>query len=63
MLREVARESGATVNQVVLARQSGGEPPIVPLAGASSLAQLEENLAAMDLELTEDQRDRLDTVH
>ncbi|MFE4050480.1 aldo/keto reductase [Streptomyces sp. YIM B13518] len=62
-LRSVARETGATVNQVVLSWQIGGELPVIPLAGASSLAQLEENLAAVDLELTVDQRARLDAVH
>ncbi|MER5890052.1 aldo/keto reductase [Streptomyces sp. NPDC001941] len=60
--RAVARETGATVNQVVLAWQLGGALPIVPLAGASSPAQLEENLAAVDLELTPEQRARLDEV-
>jgi len=62
-LREVARETGATVNQVVLAWQIGGPLPILPLAGVSTLSQLEENLAAVDLELTEDQRARLDAAH
>jgi aryl-alcohol dehydrogenase-like predicted oxidoreductase len=62
-LRDVARETGATVNQVVLARQIGGGLPIVPLAGVSTPAQLEENLAAVDLELTEEQRARLDAAH
>ncbi|MGI5459836.1 aldo/keto reductase [Streptomyces sp. CA-249302] len=63
VLHEVARETGATVNQVVLAWQSGGELPIIPLAGASSVAQLEENLAGIDLELTADQRARLDSAN
>ncbi|QFR01546.1 aldo/keto reductase [Streptomyces phaeolivaceus] len=63
VLGEVARETGATVNQVVLAWQSGGRFPIVPLAGVSSLAQLEENLAAVELELTGEQRLRLDAAH
>ncbi|MFE0252792.1 aldo/keto reductase [Streptomyces sp. NPDC059010] len=62
-LREVARETGATVNQVVLAWQIGGELPVVPLVGMSSVAQLEENLAAVDLELTPQQRARLDGAH
>ncbi|WP_405866834.1 MULTISPECIES: aldo/keto reductase [unclassified Streptomyces] len=62
-LHEVARETGATANQVVLAWQSGGDLPIVSLAGASSVAQLDENLAAVDLELTADQRSRLDAAH
>ncbi|AXE90191.1 aldo/keto reductase [Streptomyces sp. Go-475] len=62
-LREVARETGATLNQVVLAWQLGGELPIIPLAGVSSVAQLEENLAAVDLDLTAEQRARLDAAH
>ncbi|MER5180695.1 aldo/keto reductase [Streptomyces sp. NPDC002896] len=63
VLREVAKETGVTVNQVVLAWQIGGSLPVIPLAGASSVAQLEENLAAVELELTEDQRARLDAAH
>ncbi|MFI1562744.1 aldo/keto reductase [Streptomyces sp. NPDC020490] len=62
-LREVARETGATPNQVVLAWQLGGDLPVVPLVGASSVAQIEESLAAVDLELTPDQRARLDAAH
>jgi aryl-alcohol dehydrogenase-like predicted oxidoreductase len=62
-LREVAKDAGATVNQVVLAWLIGAEIPIIPLIGASSVAQLEESLAAVDLELTTEQRTRLDTAH
>jgi aryl-alcohol dehydrogenase-like predicted oxidoreductase len=62
-LAEVAKETGATVNQVVLSWQIGSDLPIVPLAGVSSLAQLEENLEAVDLELTGEQRARLDGAH
>ncbi|PZG00839.1 aldo/keto reductase [Micromonospora deserti] len=61
-LRDVAAETGATVNQVVLAWLIGGEVPAIPLVGASSVAQLEESLAAVDLELTADQRHRLDAT-
>ncbi len=63
VLSDVARETGATVNQVVLPWRIGGELPIIPLAGASSSAQSEENLAAVELELTGEQRARLDEVH
>jgi aryl-alcohol dehydrogenase-like predicted oxidoreductase len=59
-LHEVAKETGATVNQVVLAWLIGAEIPVIPLVGASSVAQLEESLAAVDLELTTEQRARLD---
>ena len=61
-LREVAKDAGATVNQVVLAWLIGGQVPVIPLVGASSLAQLDESLAAVDLELTSEQRTRLDAA-
>jgi aryl-alcohol dehydrogenase-like predicted oxidoreductase len=55
-------EAGATANQVVLAWLIGAEVPIIPLVGASSVAQLDESLAAVDLELTAEQRARLDAA-
>jgi aryl-alcohol dehydrogenase-like predicted oxidoreductase len=61
-LRSVAAEVGATPNQVVLAWLLGGEIPVVPLVGASSVAQLDESLAAVDLELSAEQRGRLDAA-
>ncbi len=63
MLREVAGEAGATVNQVVLAWQTGAELHVLPLVGASSVAQPAESLAAVDLELAPEQRERLDAAH
>ncbi len=59
-LRAVAAETGATANQVVLAWLIGGG--VLPLVGASSVAQLDESLAAVDLELTAGQRARLDAA-
>ena len=56
-------QTGGTVNQVVLAWLMGGELPVIPLVGASSVAQLEESLAAVDLELTAAQRARLDEAY
>jgi aryl-alcohol dehydrogenase-like predicted oxidoreductase len=47
---------------VVLAWLIGAQVPMIPLVGASSVAQLDENLAAMDLELTTEQRTRLDAA-
>ncbi|GAA2303309.1 aldo/keto reductase [Streptomyces kunmingensis] len=61
-LRDVAKSAGATVNQVVLAWMIGAQVPAIPLVGASSVAQIEESLAAVDLELTEDERARLNSV-
>jgi aryl-alcohol dehydrogenase-like predicted oxidoreductase len=61
-VRGVAAETGATVNQVVLAWMMGGELPVIPLVGASSVAQLEDSLGAVDLELSAEQRSRLDSA-
>ena len=62
VLRQVAKDTGATVSQVVLAWLIGGDIPIIPLVGASSVPQLDESLAAVDLELTAEQRMRLDAA-
>lgn len=62
-LAEVAKETGATANQVVLAWMIGGSLPIIPLVGASSVRQIDESLAAVDLELTADQREKLDSTY
>jgi aryl-alcohol dehydrogenase-like predicted oxidoreductase len=62
-LDQVVRETGATANQVVLAWLIGGELPVVPLIGASTVAQLEENLAAVDLELSAEHRQLLDAAN
>ncbi|MEU6152663.1 aldo/keto reductase [Actinosynnema sp. NPDC047251] len=60
VLHEVAAELGATVNQVVLAWLRRKD--IVPVVGASSVAQLDESLGALTLELDDDQLTRLDSA-
>ena len=62
VLREVAAELGATPTQVVLAWLMGGQPPMIPVVGASSVAQLEEQLGAVDLRLDDEVRERLDAA-
>ena len=57
------KETGATANQVVLAWLIGGELRVVPLIGASSVAQLDESLAAADLQLSAEQRQLLDAAN
>jgi aryl-alcohol dehydrogenase-like predicted oxidoreductase len=59
VLREVAEETGATPNQVVLAWLLRGTPPVIPLIGASSEEQLAENLGALEVELSAEQLERL----
>jgi aryl-alcohol dehydrogenase-like predicted oxidoreductase len=60
-LKEVAATHGATPAQVALAWLIH-KPNVVAIPGASSVHQLEENVAAGDLELADDEVDRLSTV-
>ncbi|MBV8160386.1 MAG: aldo/keto reductase [Acidimicrobiia bacterium] len=57
-LREVAKAHDATPAQIALAWVIG-RPNVVAIPGASSVAQLERNAAAADIELTEDEDARL----
>jgi aryl-alcohol dehydrogenase-like predicted oxidoreductase len=63
VLDQVVTETGATANQVVLAWLIGGALPVVPLIGASSVAQLDESLAAVELQLSAEQRQLLDAAN
>lgn len=58
-LRTVAAQVDATPNQVVLAWLMQSEPAVIPLFGASSIAQLEENLGALEVRLDAEQMARL----
>ncbi|KRE23218.1 aldo/keto reductase [Agromyces sp. Soil535] len=60
LLHEVARDVGATPNQVALAWLLGAAAPVIPIVGASTLAQLEETLGAAELDLDPEVRERLD---
>ena len=59
VLHEVAAELDATPNQVVLAWLMAGTPSVTPITGASSVAQLDELLGAVDLSLDAETMDRL----
>lgn len=61
-LRAVAREVGATTNQIVLAWLMQSEPVAVPVLGVSRSEQFEENLGALDITLSEDQIYRLSSA-
>ncbi len=54
-LTNVANETGATLNQVVLAWMLQGAPTVIPLIGASSREQLQENLDALNVKLSKEQ--------
>jgi aryl-alcohol dehydrogenase-like predicted oxidoreductase len=51
---EIARAHGATVKQVALAYLLRRSPAIAPIPGTSSLAHLEENVAAASLALSDE---------
>ena len=64
-VREIADEKGVTASQLALAwvmAQSDreGNPAIVPIPGTKRVAYLEENAAAVDVELSDDDLRRID---
>jgi aryl-alcohol dehydrogenase-like predicted oxidoreductase len=64
-VREIADEKGVTATQLALAwvmaqSDRGGHPSIVPIPGTKRVAYLEENAAAADVRLTDDDLRRLD---
>ncbi|MQA06560.1 MAG: oxidoreductase [Streptosporangiales bacterium] len=61
-LAEIAGDLGATPAQVALAWLLRRSPVTVPIPGTSSMAHLEENVAARDLQLEPEQYDRLSAV-
>jgi pyridoxine 4-dehydrogenase len=52
-LAEIARRQGATPAQIALAWLLRRSPTMLPIPGTLSLEHLKENLAALDLELTD----------
>ena len=59
---EVAKEIGASPSQVALTWVRRRSPNMIPIIGARKLSQLQDNLGAVDVELTDAQQDRLDEV-
>jgi aryl-alcohol dehydrogenase-like predicted oxidoreductase len=64
-VREIADAKGVTPGQLALAwvmaqSDRAGKPSIVPIPGTTRVAHLEENAAAVDIELTEEDLRRLD---
>ena len=58
----VAAEVGATPSQVALTWVRSRAATVIPLIGARKLAQLQDNLGCLDVELTAEHRERLDTA-
>jgi aryl-alcohol dehydrogenase-like predicted oxidoreductase len=58
----VARESGHSPAQVALAWLRQRSEPVIPIIGARKLAQIKDNLACINVKLSPEQIDRLNTV-
>jgi aryl-alcohol dehydrogenase-like predicted oxidoreductase len=64
-VREIADGKGVTASQLALAwvmaqSDQRGNPPLVPIPGTKRVRYLEENAAAVDIELTDEDLRRLD---
>jgi aryl-alcohol dehydrogenase-like predicted oxidoreductase len=57
---DVAKDIGATPSQVALSWVRQKSPTMIPIVGARKASQLQDNLGCVDVELTEEQRARLD---
>jgi aryl-alcohol dehydrogenase-like predicted oxidoreductase len=61
-LDAIADETGTNRNHVVLAWLTGGSPAATPIVGVSTVEQLDEAIAGTAMELTAEQRERLDSA-
>lgn len=62
LLKQIASEKGITPAQLALAWLLAQGPDIVPIPGARKRKHLEENCAAVDIELTKEDIERIDAV-
>jgi len=60
VLRSVATEAGATLNQVVISWMRQSDPPVLPIIAGSEPCQVAENIGALGVTLSSDQVRRLD---
>jgi aryl-alcohol dehydrogenase-like predicted oxidoreductase len=59
-LRKVSEEIGRSPARIALAWLRYRDIPVIPIIGARKLAQFEDNLASLEVELTREQVARLD---
>jgi aryl-alcohol dehydrogenase-like predicted oxidoreductase len=62
VLRQVAKEAACSPNQVIIAWMRQSTPSVLPIVAASRKENLEENIRALDVVLSGDQMERLDTA-
>jgi aryl-alcohol dehydrogenase-like predicted oxidoreductase len=58
----IAKTHGASVSQVALAWLLADPVVTSPIIGATTIAQLDENLGALELQLTDEERSKLDSL-
>jgi aryl-alcohol dehydrogenase-like predicted oxidoreductase len=61
-LATAAREHGVSPSQLALAWLLRRSPVMLPIPGTSSVAHLEDNVAAAAIQLTDEELDKLDTA-
>jgi len=61
-VKELAAEKGCTPAQLALAWLLNRHDNVVPIPGTSSIKRLEENVAGVDVRLTEEELDRIDQI-
>ncbi len=61
-LRHVAEEVGAAQNQVIIAWMRQSDPPVLPIIAGSKPGQLQENIEALNVNLSDEQMKVLNTA-
>jgi aryl-alcohol dehydrogenase-like predicted oxidoreductase len=61
-LQQVAAEVGCSPNQVIIAWMRQSVPSVLPIIAASRKEQLDENIRALDVALSSEQMDRLNSA-
>jgi aryl-alcohol dehydrogenase-like predicted oxidoreductase len=63
-VNEIAAARGCTATQIAIAwvRAQRSRGVVIPILGARTRAQIDDNLAALDIELSADELQRLDMV-
>ena len=61
-LEKIAKDHGATIYQLGLAWLLHRSPVMLPIPGTSSLAHLEENMAARKMQVTADEWKTVDAL-
>ena len=62
LLARIAKQKGATMAQIALAWLLAQKPWIVPIPGSRKLERLEENIGAVDVELTADDLQEIESA-